>query len=121
MKGISVLIFPTKSSWLFFLNLGGILIISISLSFRKSSIVFSSSSLERVGESVIKKGSILESSKTEIFSIEVVEPFTENPFSIKSFAKGNPNQPQPRMLIFVIFILSKIVLICESAVKLVLF
>lgn len=42
-------------------------------------------------------------SKTESFSIGIVEPFTERLFLIKAFAKGKPNQPQTRMPICVIF------------------
>ena len=48
-------------------------------------------------------GSIPHSFKIANFSIEVVEPFTKNPFSNNDLAKGNPNQPQPKMLICFIY------------------
>ena len=55
-------------------------------------------------ESVIRKGVIPAFSSVANFSDEVVEPFTESPFESKAFAKGKPSQPQPRILIFVIFV-----------------
>ena len=50
-----------------------------------------------------RNGIIPKLSKIEIFSKDVVDPFTENPFAINDFAKGNPNQPQPKMLICFIY------------------
>ena len=42
-------------------------------------------------------------SKKDIFSNDVVEPFTLKPFAIKAFANGNPNQPQPKTAILFIW------------------
>ena len=82
-----------------FLKPGGILIISISES-NKNSVT---ESLILLSESLNKKGSMLFDFKRANLFSEVVDPFTSKPISINFLAKGKPNQPQPRILIFILF------------------
>ena len=100
INGINTFIFPTKFSLLLPRNFGGISMIKVLLSCKNDSTVPDTLLLS----SETKKGMIPAFSNAESFSVEVVDPFTKNPFPNKAFAKGKPNQPQPRMLIFVIFI-----------------